>query len=154
MRQGAERGLEQALNNLADLLFDLFAKSGGGLGNSAGGGILGAIGSIFGMGGGSPVPGFATGGSFTVGGSGGTDSKLVQFRATPGEMVDIRKPGNDNEAGGFAVHVTPSPYFDVAVERVARPIARAAAVQAYDRSVKDSVAAAPAAFSAVQAQRG
>jgi hypothetical protein len=43
------------------------------------------------------IPGFATGGSFTVGGSGGTDSQLMQFRATPGEMVDIRRPGaNDN----------------------------------------------------------
>lgn len=41
---------------------------------------------------------FATGGSFTVGGSGGTDSKLVQFMATPGEMVDVRTPGQ--QAGG------------------------------------------------------
>jgi hypothetical protein len=33
--------------------------------------------------------GFATGGSFTVGGSGGTDSQLVQFKATPGEHVSV-----------------------------------------------------------------
>lgn len=39
------------------------------------------------------IPGFATGGSFKVGGSGGTDSQLIAFRATPGEMVDIRTPG-------------------------------------------------------------
>lgn len=38
-------------------------------------------------------PGFAMGGSFTVGGAGGTDSKMVAFRATPGEMVNISKPG-------------------------------------------------------------
>lgn len=36
---------------------------------------------------------FATGGSFKVGGAGGIDSQLVQFRASPGEMVDVRKPG-------------------------------------------------------------
>lgn len=39
-----------------------------------------------------PIPGFATGGSFRVGGVGGTDSQLVQFRATPGEMVDVKTP--------------------------------------------------------------
>jgi ribosomal protein L12E/L44/L45/RPP1/RPP2 len=36
---------------------------------------------------------FATGGSFKVGGSGGVDSQLLQIMATPGEMVDVRKPG-------------------------------------------------------------
>lgn len=41
----------------------------------------------------SVLPAFAQGGSFRVGGSGGTDSQLVAFRATPGEMVDIRRPG-------------------------------------------------------------
>lgn len=40
------------------------------------------------------LPGFATGGSFTVGGKGGgTDSRLVAFRATPGERVDVKTPG-------------------------------------------------------------
>lgn len=46
--------------------------------------------------------GFATGGSFTVGGYGGTDSQLMQFMATPGEMVNIsrpsQQPSNDNAA--------------------------------------------------------
>lgn len=37
--------------------------------------------------------GFATGGSFTVGGAGGVDTQLVSFAASPGEMVDVRKPG-------------------------------------------------------------
>jgi hypothetical protein len=36
---------------------------------------------------------FATGGSFKVGGAGGIDSQLIAFRASPGEMVDIKKPG-------------------------------------------------------------
>ena len=39
------------------------------------------------------VPGFATGGSFTVGGNGGTDSSFVAFRATPGERVTVAPPG-------------------------------------------------------------
>ncbi len=42
---------------------------------------------------------FATGGSFKVGGSGGIDSQLVQFKATPGEMVDVRK-GENARTGG------------------------------------------------------
>lgn len=43
------------------------------------------------------LTGFATGGSFKVGGSSSVgDQQLVAFRANRGEMVDIRKPGNDN----------------------------------------------------------
>jgi phage-related protein len=38
------------------------------------------------------LAGFANGGSFKVGGSGGTDSQVVAFRATPGETVDVRTP--------------------------------------------------------------
>lgn len=38
---------------------------------------------------GAGVPEFATGGSFIVGGSGSTDSQLVQFKATPGERVTV-----------------------------------------------------------------
>lgn len=46
---------------------------------------------------------FATGGSFTVGGSGGTDSQTVQFKATPGETVEITPPGgNGSQAGTLA----------------------------------------------------
>jgi hypothetical protein len=37
--------------------------------------------------------GYAAGGSFTVRGSGGIDSKLVQFWATPGEKVSVSHPG-------------------------------------------------------------
>lgn len=61
---------------------------------------------------------FATGGSFTVGGSGGTDSQQVAFRATPGEHVAIstpqqlRKGDGAHGAGagnGGATHVTVTP---------------------------------------------
>ena len=43
--------------------------------------------------------GFATGGSFTVGGTGGPDSQAFNLRLSPGEMVDIRRPDQvDNAA--------------------------------------------------------
>lgn len=64
-------------------------------GGSGGGGLGSLFGGLFGS-----LPGFATGGSFKVGGAGGIDSQVVAFRATPGETVDIRKPGNDNGPGG------------------------------------------------------
>lgn len=66
-------------------LFDILGGQGGQLG------AFGRIGSAI-MG---ALPGFATGGSFKVGGSGGVDSQVMAFRATPGEMVDIRRPGQD-----------------------------------------------------------
>ncbi len=48
-------------------------------------------------GGTSALPTFATGGSFTVGGIGGTDSQLVQFKATPGEQVTVSTPGGESQ---------------------------------------------------------
>jgi hypothetical protein len=46
---------------------------------------------------------FAKGGSFRVGGGlTGLDSEMVAFRATPGEMVDIRRPGQVGGGGGPA----------------------------------------------------
>ena len=45
------------------------------------------------------VPGFATGGSFRVGGRGGVDTNLVSMRLTRGEMVDIRRPGQSGSGG-------------------------------------------------------
>ena len=41
-------------------------------------------------------------GSFTVGGSGGIDSQVMAMRLTPGEMVDVRKPGQANDNGQLA----------------------------------------------------
>lgn len=48
--------------------------------------------------------GFMTGGEFTVGGSGGADSQMVAFRATPGEKVAVSTPtqvrkGDPNQQG-------------------------------------------------------
>jgi len=44
--------------------------------------------------------GFATGGTFNVGGSGGTDSQIVAFRATPGEHVAVSTPQQLRQGGG------------------------------------------------------
>lgn len=78
-----------------------FTNFDGGIG-SAGGGEFGSfggfdIGSAFGNAGFSPS--FATGGSFKVGGTGSTDSKRIAFNASPGELVNIRTPGQANNMG-------------------------------------------------------
>ena len=51
------------------------------------------------------VPAFATGGSFLVGGFGGTDSQYVPIRATPGERVTVETPGQQQRAGGGGVNI-------------------------------------------------
>lgn len=45
-------------------------------------------------------PKFQHGGAFEVGGSGGVDSRLVAFRATPGERVRVDPPGKRGRGGG------------------------------------------------------
>jgi hypothetical protein len=118
--------MDNALRDLGRTLFSAMGGSAQGGGGGFWGTILGAM----------KIPGFKTGGSFKVGGSGGADSQLMQFRATPGEMVDIRRPGQD-AGGGMVVHVNPSPYFDVQVERVAAPMAVQAAATAYGATRSD-----------------
>ena len=49
---------------------------------------------------GPKIPGFAGGGKMIVGGSGGTDSQLVAFRASPGETVTTTRPGQGGKASG------------------------------------------------------
>lgn len=67
------------------------------MGNAGmGGTFAGIIGSIFGAG----IPGFAKGGSFTVGGTGGIDSQLAMMRVTPGERVTVSKKGEGGPGGG------------------------------------------------------
>ena len=122
--------MDNALRDLGRTLFSAMGGSAKGGGGGFWGTILGAM----------KIPGFKTGGSFKVGGSGGADSQLMQFRATPGEMVNIRKPGQD-AGGGMVVHVNPSPYFDVQVERVAAPMAVQAAATAYGATRSDMATA-------------
>lgn len=91
--------------------------------------LFGDIASLF---------GFATGGSFTVGGSGGTDSQLVAFRATPGEMVDVRTPGQAAGGGGVSIvqHINIDSRSDQASILAAMAQARDAAVAAVQSSLR------------------
>jgi hypothetical protein len=53
---------------------------------------------------GGDMPAFAVGGQLTVGGSGGTDTTLVQFKATPGEVVTVNTPdqmAQGSQSGGI-----------------------------------------------------
>lgn len=115
------KGMEDALNSLADLIESLFSKAGqGGSGGGDGiGGLLSTIGtafgSIFGGGGGGGgafaqsagmseglgggFEGFKGGGSFKVGGRSGIDANLVSFRATAGELVNVTKGGDRGASG-------------------------------------------------------
>lgn len=43
------------------------------------------------------LKGYANGGSFEVGGNGGTDSQFVKFWATPNETVDVRTPAQQRD---------------------------------------------------------
>ena len=93
------------------------------------------------------LPGFATGGSFRVGGSSSVgDQQLVAFRANRGEMVDIRKSGNDNGGGGHIAHIVPSPLFDVIIDsraaKVAAPMSVASGMQARAAAGADASRAA------------
>jgi tape measure domain-containing protein len=72
-------------NGLGDILGNVLGQIGGSIGGGGGGigNILGSIGGLF---------GFAEGGSMTVGGSGGADTKLAAFKVTPGERIDVKTP--------------------------------------------------------------
>jgi hypothetical protein len=72
--------------------------------------------------GGTSAPGYSTGGSFQVGGSGGVDSQLVQFRATPGEQVRVDRTADQGRREPVVVVVTKGEMFDAHVERAARPM--------------------------------
>lgn len=81
-------------------------------GSSAGGGLFSSIASLF---------GFANGGEFNVGGTGGIDSQLVAFRASPNETVSVTKPGQ-NGSGGYGPQITYAPVYHL--EGTAEEIAR------------------------------
>ncbi|MFC5371404.1 hypothetical protein ACFPIF_02495 [Brevundimonas faecalis] len=77
-----------ALKNLGRSIFD---RAGGA---SGGGFNWGTLLSSF------KIPGFARGGSFTVGGSGTTDSKLAMMKVTPGERVDVSTVRQQRQGSG------------------------------------------------------
>lgn len=97
----------------------------GGSGLFGGGFLQGLFGSLL---------GFQHGGSFTVGGSGGVDSQMVAFRASPGEMVDVRKGGQSRSGGEVMIRV------EAEEGRMFRPVIRA---EAQGVAVQVTQAAAP-----------
>ena len=77
---------------------DMFSGMTGSLASAAGGGIGSFLGNMF-----ADLLGFQHGGSFKVGGSGGKDSQLVAFKASPNERVSVETPGQQNKKGGSNV---------------------------------------------------
>lgn len=83
---------------------------------SALGGLGGSLGGLFGGAGAgtgyfppAPVPQlYATGGSWVVGGQGGVDSQMVQFRASPGERVTVDRNGGNggNQSSTMIFNIT------------------------------------------------
>jgi hypothetical protein len=98
-----QNAFENAANNAGKAIFDWLGKSKGSGGSSGGGSgnWIATIASFF-----SKSQGFATGGSGVVGGSGGPDSKFIGMRLTPGELVNVSKPGNDNGGGQIVIPVS------------------------------------------------
>ncbi len=76
----------------------------GGIGNFVSNNIFGTLSSSQALGviADNPLL-FAGGGDMVVGGQGGTDSQSINFRATPGEVVSVRRPGDaGSDFGGNA----------------------------------------------------
>lgn len=101
----------------ADFTKSLGGGGGGGLGGifsgifgGAGGAVAGGAGALSAADLATAFAGFADGGSFRVGGSGGTDSQLVAFRASPDETVTVSKPGQGGGGGHiFNINVSVPP---------------------------------------------
>lgn len=89
------RTLGDLLKSLSQFVSQIASQIAGQLATRA---VLGGLGL-----GGPLGMGFATGGSFTVGGFGGTDSQPVFFRATPGERVSVETPGQQRAQAPVAI---------------------------------------------------
>lgn len=88
------KSVGEAIGDVLGQLAKLFLNQGFQALSGMGGGF-GFLGNLF-----SGLFGFANGGSFKVGGSGGVDSQLVAFKASPNERVSITKPGQEMGGGG------------------------------------------------------
>ncbi len=89
-----------AINPIKNALFGSALPSLGSLFGGFGGGGAGALTTQGAATLSAKFGGLAMGGSFMVGGRGGTDSQLVSFAATPGERVDVSTPAQQRHAGG------------------------------------------------------
>jgi len=104
----ASRLRDALFDGLATTLTDMLRGSRDGKGGTGGIGWLKAAGSMLKQFAGG-FPGFATGGSFKVGGSPGKDKNFVGMNLSKGEMVDIRRPGQDRGGGQPVTFVLNSP---------------------------------------------
>jgi ribosomal protein L12E/L44/L45/RPP1/RPP2 len=96
--------------------------------NGATGGL---IGMLF-----SGLTGFANGGSFVVGGSGGIDSQIAAFRATPGERVTISN--DDRPVGASATFVINSSPTFYNADPASEARMRAFSIEAARQAVKEA----------------
>lgn len=105
------KGLEADLIRLGTKTFT--SAAGQSLGGS--GGLFGELAGAFFGGGGSSlaslIPGFSTGGQFTVGGATGVDQNLVPLRLTRGERVTIETPAQQR---GNNAAASPAPVINMA----------------------------------------
>lgn len=86
--------IEQVGNKAAGNLSDVFSNIGGGVASAVGGGLGSFLGHKV-----ADLLGFQHGGSFKVGGSGGRDSQLVAFKASPREKVSVETPMQQGRRG-------------------------------------------------------
>lgn len=99
IRQSISGPLVQALGGVIGGLFNNITVSSN---YTQGGVATSGIGEGGSLGSWASGPAFATGGDMTVGGTGGIDSQMVNFRATPGEKIYVRKPGEREPGDGGA----------------------------------------------------
>lgn len=101
--------------------------------------LLGGFGNLFGGGGGGfKLPGFASGGSFQVGGSGGIDSQLVAFKASPNERVTVSKPGQ-GVGGGPTVVVQQTNHFASGITGTDRAWIEASLAQNKEQTKQETI---------------
>lgn len=105
------KGLETDLIRLGTKTFTSAASQSlggaGGLLDELGGALFGGGGSLA-----SLIPGFSTGGQFTVGGASGVDQNLVPLRLTRGERVTIETPAQQRQTNNSAT--SPAPVVNMA----------------------------------------
>ena len=109
-------------------------KAAGGSGSFFGGLVSGILGGL---------AGFASGGSFDVGGAGGIDSQLVAFKASPNETVHITKPGQtvgDASGGGVVeLNLRTDPGVIVEIARKEANVKVTEGMQAMNAALPDRV---------------
>lgn len=118
------KSLSDALKEVLSQVGSQLLQSGlqGIFGGAGGGGMGGLFSNLF-----SGLFGFASGGSFKVGGAGGVDSQLVAFKASPNERVSVTKPGQEDGRHGsgstIRVYVDDNGNWQAKVEQISQGVA-------------------------------